>query len=97
MPYSDEAIQTILDAHRELSTAETLELYVTVRNQVLVAAYTEHGTKRIEIRQRQHEVSDPADFLKFLEDQIDRYKQKLASEVGGASRNYARLNMKARR
>jgi len=97
MPKTAEEIRAIIEAGANLSAAETLTLYRNVRDQVLAAAWTEHGTKRIEIRQRQHEVSDPAAFLRFLEDRIRYYEKKADAEKYGASRNYARLNMRARR
>lgn len=96
MPLTGDDLDAILAAYPTRSAEQTLDLYRKVRDQILGAAYTEHGTIRIIIRNREHTVSDPEKLLARLEKLISFYEEKVALKTSGASRNYARLNMRRR-
>jgi hypothetical protein len=85
-------IRDVIDDYSDLSDTDVLSLYRKVRDQIVVAAFTEHGTKIIEIRNRRHEVSDPATFLKAVEQLIGYYSNKVARVTNGPATNFARLS-----
>jgi hypothetical protein len=91
MALTDAAIQAIISAHTALTDSDYLSLLKIVRDQVTAAAVSEHGTVEIEINQRRHRVTDPVVFLRFLDQMIDRYEEKVAAVTYGPARNYARL------
>lgn len=84
-------LRGIIDDYSDLSDADTLSLYRKVRDQILAAAFTEHGTKVIVIRNRTHEVSDPAMFLSGIENLIRYYENRIKAS-SGPSTNFARLS-----
>ena len=85
MAKTNDEIRQVIDAFGTvLSEQERLDNLLNAYDRVVEAIHDGHGTVVIEIRQRQHRVSDPAMLLPVLREEIEKQRDRVLAKKKGA-------------